>query len=81
MPKDVKVTVLNDRNEIVDSNMIIPEGIPETNGSIVKYIKAKFDKTTGSKIHVKAVNYGILPSWHEYKGNKAWIFADEVIVE
>ncbi len=37
-------------------------------------IKARF-------IKVKATNYGILPEWHQGKGNNAFIFIDEIEVK
>ncbi len=47
----------------------------------VKY----FSKETGGKkvryIKVKAQNLGFCPEWHHGAGGKAWIFADEIIVE
>ena len=32
-------------------------------------------------IRVKVENQGILPDWHPYTGEKAWIMVDEVTVE
>ena len=32
-------------------------------------------------IRVKVENQGVLPDWHPYKGQKAWIMVDEVTVE
>ena len=32
-------------------------------------------------IKLKALNRGICPAWHPGTGNKAWLFADEIIVE
>jgi hexosaminidase len=37
--------------------------------------------TTARYIKVFAKNNGVLPEWHEYKGQPSWIFADEVRVE
>ena len=31
-------------------------------------------------IKVKAASYGTLPDGHQGAGNKAWVFADEIIV-
>jgi hexosaminidase len=31
-------------------------------------------------IRVEAVNIGVCPDWHPGKGKKAWIFADEIVV-
>ena len=32
-------------------------------------------------VRVKVENQGVLPEWHPYKGEKAWIMVDEVVVE
>ena len=32
-------------------------------------------------VRVKVENQGVLPDWHPYKGQKAWIMLDEVVVE
>ena len=32
-------------------------------------------------VRVKVENQGVLPDWHPYKGQKAWIMVDEVVVE
>ena len=32
-------------------------------------------------VRVKVENQGILPEWHPYSGEKAWIMVDEVVVE
>ena len=32
-------------------------------------------------IRIYAKNYGVLPDWHKGKGNPAWLFTDEIILE
>lgn len=41
----------------------------ELPGTIARYIK------------VKAKNNGVLPDWHEYKGEPCWIFVDEITAQ
>ena len=41
-------------------------------------------RTTGKQwkyVRVKVENQGVLPDWHPYKGQKAWIMVDEVTIE
>jgi len=40
----------------------------------IKPLKARYVK-------VQARNIGICPEWHKGTGGKAWLFADEIIVE
>ena len=32
-------------------------------------------------VRVRARNRGVCPEWHKGAGGKAWIFADEIIIE
>ena len=32
-------------------------------------------------VHIQAINRGVCPDWHDGAGGKAWVFADEIIVE
>jgi hypothetical protein len=32
-------------------------------------------------LRVEAVNIGVCPDWHPGKGQKAWIFIDEIVVK
>jgi hexosaminidase len=40
----------------------------------LKNVKARY-------VHVYAKNVGICPDWHAGKGDKAWLFVDEIVVE
>jgi len=40
----------------------------------VKNVKARY-------VHVVAKNIGVCPAWHKGAGNKAWLFADEIIIQ
>ncbi len=65
----------------------IPLGVVENEVSIraVGAIKRDFELDFGSGnyryIRVKAKNLGVCPDWHNGKGNAAFLFADEIIVE
>jgi beta-galactosidase len=43
--------------------------------------RARVDAKQVTFIRVKVENQGVLPEWHPYKGEKAWIMVDEVVVE
>jgi hypothetical protein len=40
----------------------------------------EFSSRTARYVKVSARNNGVLPQWHEYKGQPCWIFADEIRV-
>jgi arylsulfatase A-like enzyme len=39
------------------------------------------NQRSGRYVKVYAQNIGLCPEWHPAKGNKAWLFADEIVVE
>ena len=42
---------------------------------------ARVDNVQARYVRVVAKNIGTIPDWHPGAGGKAWIFADEIIVE
>ena len=43
--------------------------------------RARVDEKQVMFVRVKVENQGVLPDWHPYKGEKAWIMVDEVTIE
>ncbi|MBR5911135.1 MAG: chitobiase/beta-hexosaminidase C-terminal domain-containing protein, partial [Bacteroidales bacterium] len=43
--------------------------------------RARVNEKQTKFIRVKLENQGVLPEWHPYKGEKAWVMVDEVSVE
>ncbi len=43
--------------------------------------RARVNERQAKFVRVKVENYGVLPEWHPYAGQKAWIMVDEVVVE
>ena len=43
--------------------------------------RARVNAKQAKFIRVKVENYGVLPEWHPYAGQKAWIMVDEVTIE
>jgi hypothetical protein len=48
---------------------------------MIKKFSAAIEAQTARYLKVSAKNIGICPSWHKGAGEKAWIFADEIVVE
>ncbi|MBM3435071.1 MAG: beta-N-acetylhexosaminidase, partial [Bacteroidetes bacterium] len=57
-----------------------PVTLLNTPGMLIEPITGNLDNAIGRYIRVQAVNIKTCPDWHEGKGNKAWVFADEVVV-
>ena len=43
--------------------------------------RARVNEKQAKFVRVKVENQGVLPEWHPYKGEKAWVMVDEVSVE
>jgi sialate O-acetylesterase len=52
----------------------------EVKGAIIQPVTYSF-KGKVRFIKLTAINQGICPKWHPGAGNKAWLFADEIVVE
>ena len=48
--------------------------------SFMKGFECKFDTVTAKYIKIVATPVAKLPKWHPGKGEKAWIFADEILI-
>ncbi len=81
MPCSVRYSISNDG--INFRNVAnIKNSIPENKkGTIIKDFTKKIINTKARYIEVYAKNIGICPEWHKGAGEKAWIFADEIVVE
>ena len=80
MPESVNIDLLDENKNVVASVVLVPDSFPEVVGTLVEDFNARFKQVNASAIHIKAKNTGVLPEWHEYSGNKAWIFVDEIVV-
>lgn len=50
-------------------------------GAILREFSIVIEPITARFIKISAKNIGVCPPWHKGAGNKAWIFADEIIIE
>jgi hypothetical protein len=49
--------------------------------AITNDFKANLNRPLKARyLRVEAVNIGVCPEWHPGKGQNAWIFADEIVV-
>jgi predicted alpha-1,2-mannosidase len=80
MPEKVEYSLSkNGKQFSVDA--LVPNVIPHRQqGAIIKDFKAAISPTSARFVRIKAKNMGICPSWHKGAGEKAWIFADEIII-
>jgi hexosaminidase len=81
MPEKVIFEILDSDKKTIAKDVLSPDATSEVKGVIIEDIRAEFDSVAGRYIKVHAKNIKTIPAWHEGAGNKAWIFADEVVVE
>jgi len=53
----------------------------EHRGTSVSEIKLELNGANGRYVRVSANNVGLCPEWHNGKGQKAWVFIDEITIE
>ncbi len=53
---------------------------PQTSEILTKDFSATLD-TEAKYLKIIVRNSGSCPEWHDYKGNKAWIFIDEIVID
>lgn len=60
----------------------ITHKIPLDNQNVMtNEFRAKLSRPLKTRyLRVEAINIGVCPDWHPGKGHKAWIFADEIVV-
>jgi hypothetical protein len=79
-PAQVEVWGGADKNHLKLLNKINPQQPNKESGNENLAIKCSFDKTNVSCIKLLITPVRSLPAWHAGKGEKAWIFVDEVFV-
>lgn len=81
MPKEVEFSISTD-GKTFGNNVIIKNTEPEEKGNaFTKTFSARFADKNARYIKVKGVSMKACPKWHKGYPGKAWIFADEIVVE
>ena len=79
-PQEVEVWGGTDKNKMKLLGKIKPEQPEKETGQENLAIKCDFAKTNVSCIKLLVTPVRKLPTWHTGKGEKAWVFVDEVFV-
>lgn len=81
LPSEVVFSISEDGKNFKRVADIVND-IPNSNiEQMIKKFSAKVDVTSARYLKVFAKNISICPPWHKGAGEKAWIFADEVVIE
>ncbi|HTM98358.1 MAG TPA: FN3 associated domain-containing protein [Pedobacter sp.] len=79
-PKDIEIWGGNDEKQLKLLGHVSPEQPTMVKAPFLTAFECKFSPTTVKFIRVKVTPVFSLPSWHPGKGDKAWVFFDEVMV-
>jgi len=81
MPQNVEFQVSLDGEQFESVGKIYNNVSERENGGVVKRFSKKIDNQLVRYVKVIGLNRGTCPNWHIGKGEPAWIFADEIVVE
>ena len=79
MPLEVRFWLSEDGKTFREAGTVINPVSPRDRGAILH----TFEVRPGARaryLRVQAVNRGVCPDWHKGAGGKAWVFADEILV-
>ena len=81
MPKEMIVEVSQDGQKWKEMARVANTVADKDLNVQIQRMKVEFKPIKAKFIRVKAVNYGVLPSWHQGAGFDAFIFCDEIEVK
>jgi sialate O-acetylesterase len=80
-PKKIEYFISEDGINYSKLNELI-NGIPSSYGDVVsETFSIDANNSKARYIKIAAENAGVCPGWHTGKGDKAWLFTDEIIVK
>ena len=81
MPLETEFSISADGRHFT-SLPVVKNTIDEhSDGPIIKEFSVEAGSRPARYIRVKAVNRGNCPGWHPGSGKKAWLFADEIVID
>ena len=82
MPAEVEFEVSLDGTTFEPVGSARPRAADDRYGVVIEDLKAQLSKPRQARyIRVRARNYGTIPDWHPGRGNRAFIFVDELHVD
>jgi len=81
LPEFAELAVSNDGEDFVVIAKITRKAALDEEGVFRRVFQQKFNGLQCRYIRVLAKSVGICPEWHVGAGRKAWLFADEIIVD
>jgi glycosyl hydrolase family 92/Fn3 domain-containing protein len=81
MPREIDFELSIDGKNFVKALTLTNDVSEKEYGAIVKDFAGTIQSQPARYVKIIAHNYGPIPAWHPGAGGKAWIFADEIIIE
>jgi len=82
LPEKVTFTLIDDNNKVVGTKTVFANSTNRTNKPLIEPFIADFGSNLKARyIRIDAYSLKVCPEWHPSKGNKCWIFTDEIMVE
>ena len=81
LPAGVEFSFSSDGKRFHSVKRIEGAKAKESPHKIIKNFSVSLRSTEACFVRVKARSIGVCPEWHKGAGGKAWIFADEIIIE
>ncbi|MDP4280782.1 MAG: family 20 glycosylhydrolase, partial [Bacteroidota bacterium] len=79
-PEQVTYSLSSDKKRFHSIHEVLNDVKQKTDKPLIKMFTDIFPGTSARYIKVEAKNVGICPDWHEGKGEKCWMFVDEISV-
>ncbi len=80
LPEEVEVFYSKNGKDYISHKKIFLDSKDPSRLKQIKNITLNFDKVDTRFIRVRAKNIKTCPQWHAGAGGKAWLFADEIII-
>jgi hexosaminidase len=81
LPAAVEFAVSSDAKTYETVGVVANDVSPHLGEVTIKEFSARFEARKVRYLRVRARSIGTVPDWHFGKGGKAWLFADEIVVE
>jgi hypothetical protein len=80
LPPKVEFSVSSDGKTFRALGAVGNDVPADRQGDLTKTLAIAPTDVTARFVKVRAANLGTVPAWHPARGRKAWLFADEILV-
>ncbi len=81
LPKQVIYSFSDDAESWTDQYIVSPVNSPEKKEQFMEAFSLHSLNKSCRYVKMKALNFGVNPSWHDAPGLECWLFCDELIIE